>query len=492
MPDAPPSPFPPLADDATLHEQAQTLAEQNPEAAAAARLLAEAGWRLTPDRLAHTLDPDNYIRYPHARLISKMFVKAATTDNFRGIINVPPQYGKSETTSRWGPAWYLDMWPHRNIALTSYGADLAWDNSRVVRDRILEYPDRFRVRLAEDSRAKNKWHTGKGGGLLATGVGGPFTGFGAHLVVIDDPIKDWKEAHSSQIRENVWNWYKSVVLTRLRKGGSILIVMTRWHHEDLCGKVLGENPGQWEVLRLPALADSANDPLGRAEGEALCEELHPKAEVEQAHLDLGTYLFTGMYQGRPSPQGGGIIKKKWWNFYEGLPVPDLTGWVGSWDMAFKKTEDSSFVVCQIWCQVGANRYLIHQERGRMGFVETKALFRRMKARFPQVGTWLVEDKANGSAIIDELSSEIGGIIPVTPDGSKEARVHAVTPQIEAGNCFLPINADWVDDFLEECAAFPKGTNDDQVDAMSQALDRMAPRRINLDDYYKDNTLSDSR
>jgi predicted phage terminase large subunit-like protein len=196
-------------------------------------------------------------------------------------------------------------------------------------------------------------------------------------------------------------------------------------------------------------------------------------EIESLKRSLGSYAAAGQLQQRPSPAAGGILKRHWWKFYREAPS-GFDEVIQSWDCAFKDTASSDYVVGQVWGRTGADKYLLDQVRGRMDFPTTVQAVKRLTAKWPQTGAKLMEDKANGSAVIATLKHEVEGLIAVNPEGGKEARAHAVSPQIEAGNVYLPdcSIAPWVEGFIEECAAFPNGTHDDQVDAMSQALNRL--------------------
>lgn len=240
--------------------------------------------------------------------------------------------------------------------------------------------------------------------------------------------------------------------------------MTVHNCDDLAGRLLRaqeEGGDKWEVVRLPALAEE-NDPLGRAPGEALCPALFTRETLERTKIRVGSYWWNALYQQRPSPDEGGMLKRSWWKFYRQAPAA-FDEIIQSWDMAFKETSTSDYVVGQVWGRKGADKYLLDQVRDRMDFPATIQAVKSLSAKWPQARAKLVEDKANGPAVIATLKREIPGLIPVEPQGSKEARVAAVSPDIEAGNVYLPDPsiAPWVQEFIEECAAFPKGAHDDQ-------------------------------
>jgi len=397
----------------------------------------------------------------------------------RLMVFMPPRHGKSEVCSKKFPSWYLGRNPRKEIILCSYAADLAYDFSQLARDTLREHgPDLWKVKVSSTRSAMTRWGLQRTrGGCVAAGVGGPITGRGAHLGIIDDPFKNDEEASSATYRDKVWKWYQSTFRTRLAPGGAIVLVMTRWHEDDLAGRLIKEMRAggeQWVILNMPALAEE-NDPLGRAVGEPLWPEHgFDKPWAVSLKRTLGTYFWEALYQQHPSTPEGEILKRAWWKYYRVLPY-DIQYVIQSWDMTFKDTDGTDFVVGQVWGLRGADKYLLDQVRARMDFPTTIEAVKALTRKWPQSMAIYIEDKANGPAVISTLRGKIHGIIPVEPMGSKIARVAAVSPQVEAGNVFLPDPniAPWVQDFVEECAKFPKGAHDDQVDSMSQALLKMS-------------------
>ena len=397
----------------------------------------------------------------------------------RLIVTMPPRHGKSERVSKKFPAWHLGRNPDDEIILASYSIDLARDHSRIARSTLENRQDVFGITLDPDRKSAESWGVaGHRGGVVAAGVGGPITGRGAKIAIVDDPVKNAEEANSEVIREKIWEWYQSTLYTRLTPDGRIIIVMTRWHEDDLVGRLLkkereeiaeGTHMGErWTVINFPAIAEE-DDILGRKPGEPLWPEFGFDLDrLNKIKQDVGSYVFNALYQQRPSAQEGNILKREWWRYYEVLPP--VATMIISVDAAFKDEDDSDFVVVQVWGKNGPNCYLIDQARGRMNFPATIQTIRNMCKKYPKAALKLIEDKANGSAIIQTLQHEISGIVAVNPEGGKVSRVNAVSPFIEAGNVYLP-RTSWIHDFVEECAAFPNGAHDDQVDAMSQALMR---------------------
>lgn len=240
----------------------------------------------------------------------------------RLMIFMPPRHGKSETISRKFPSWFLGRNPDKNIIISSYAHQLATSFSREARGYIesRQYKTVFNITTAVDSRAVNDWNIqGHKGGMMAAGVGGATTGYGADLFIIDDPFKNKEEADSETIREKVWDWYRSVALTRLEPGGAMIIVMTRWHQQDLAGKILEEDK-DWEVLNLSAIAEKEEDKLGRSIGEALWPERYDVAALEAIKYRVGTRIWHALFQGNPMDPESQIVKREWIQWYKELPI----------------------------------------------------------------------------------------------------------------------------------------------------------------------------
>jgi predicted phage terminase large subunit-like protein len=263
----------------------------------------------------------NYLTPRHIMHLIDRLEAIERGDLRRLMVFMPPRNGKSETISRKFPAWYLGRNPDNNAIMSSYAFTLVRGFSKDVRDTIEErkYKTVFNVTTADDSRQVKDWDiAGHKGGLLAQGVGGAITGYGAHLFIIDDPFKDQKEADSQLMRNNVWEWYKSVVLTRLEPNAAIILVMTRWHKDDLAGRIL-EQESDWEVINFPAIAES-EDILGRQKGEALWPERYSEKELLETRKKVGSRVWFALFQGQPQDPESQKFKREWFEFYDNLPV----------------------------------------------------------------------------------------------------------------------------------------------------------------------------
>ena len=404
----------------------------------------------------------------------------------RLIICQPPRSGKSEIVSRRFPAYALGKNPDLQIIATSYSSDLVSrfnrDVQRIIDDDI--YREIFPSTTLNGRNVKTDTRAsyirtsdlfevvGHKGSYRSTGVGGGITGQGADILIIDDPIKDRAEANSPTIREKLWDWYTSTAYTRLSPGGGVIVMATRWHTDDLIGRLIQkmqEGSGDdFKVITYPAIAE--HDEPHRKAGEALHPERYDLEQLNAIRQTIGPQDWSALYQQRPVPEGGAVFKIdafKHWNSTNLPPTFDQI--LGSWDMTFKDSKSSDYVVGQVWGRKGVDLYLLDLFRGQWDFTKTLEMFALMTAKYPRTHRWLIEDKANGSAIISVLKKQIHGITPITPTESKLERAYAVTPLIEAGNVYIPESATWLANFEDELLNFPAGAHDDQVDSMTQAL-----------------------
>ena len=394
----------------------------------------------------------------------------------RLMVFAPPRHGKSELVSRRLPAYIFGINPDARIIAGSYAADLARQMGRSVQ-RIMdsqEYQHTFpntklegsNVRTVSDGRwLRNSDEfeiVGRKGFYKCSGVGGGITGRGFDFGIIDDPVKDAAEAWSETVRNAVWEWYTQVFLTRQEGNASILLTMTRWHHDDLAGRILAAEADRWDIVRFPALSDDYA-------GGALWPEKYSREWLENQKQSIGPRSFEALYQQRPAVSGGGVWPVDKLAYWRDLPHCDQI--IQSWDFAAKETMDGSFTVGQVWGLRGATFYLLDQFRARTQFQGMLGGITAMLQKWPQTSAVLVEDKAAGQAVIEVLRARVSGLIPVKPEGGKEVRAQAVDHLFHAGNVCVP-HPDlhpWVREWVAEVEAFPNGAQDDQVDAASQGL-----------------------
>ncbi|WP_373896371.1 phage terminase large subunit [Virgibacillus sp. CBA3643] len=438
--------------------------------------------------------PDYDVSWHHENL-AEALDRLANKEIKRLMVFMPPRHGKSELVSRRFPAYILGKNPNAQIISTSYSADLASSMNRDVQ-RIIESPEYEKlfpntkipgVNVQSQTgstyvrNANNFEVVDYKGTYKSAGVGGGITGRGADYAIIDDPVKNRKDAESPTFRENTFNWFSSTLYTRLEKDACILITLTRWHEDDLAGKLLtqAENDPeaeQWEVIRYPAIYDenikSKDETDPREAGQPLWEGKFDAKALKTIKSTVGSYEWSALYQQVPTPPSGGIIKRDHFNYYNKAPT-DFDEILQSWDFTFKDSKGSDYVVGQVWGRKEADKYLLDQVRGQFSFTQSIKSVKSLSAKWPKARAKLIEDKANGPAVISTLKNKISGLIPIEPVGSKEERAHAVSPQFEAGNVYVPDPsiAPWVHDYIEELVSFPNGLNDDQMDGTTQALIR---------------------
>jgi predicted phage terminase large subunit-like protein len=385
--------------------------------------------------------------------------------------SIPPRHGKSMTITETLPSFYLGHFPNDRIIEGSYNTTFASKFGKKNLQKVKLYgSELFDLQLSPTSKSSSDWDIdGTRGGMISRGILAGVTGEGADLMIIDDPIKNREEADSEVYRDKMWDEWVDSFSTRLHPGAICIFIMTRWHEDDLIGRL--QNPEYGEplpmtMINLPLEAEEG-DMLGRDPGEPLWPERYSYDFIETRKKYPTS--FNALYQGSPTSQEGNMLKREWWRYYDNLPP--MASQLISVDAAFKDEDESDYVAIGVWGKSGPNIYLIDQVRARMNFPATVQTIRNLAEKHPMAQIKLIEDKANGSAIIATLQREMGGIVAVQPEGGKVARVNAVSMYIESGNVYLPRQVPWVHDFVEECASFPNGKNDDQVDQMSQALHR---------------------
>ena len=408
--------------------------------------------------------PEFKIAGHHIQMIEAI-ERCLSKPNGRLFIACPPRHSKSYLVSNLLAAYTMSTRRNYHVVVGSYSSELSLELGR--RTKNIFDSDLYRkvfeeISISHDSSSKTRFHLSNGSSFFSVGVGGSLVGKSASLLVIDDCYSGLDQARSKLYQESLRDWYQGSFYTRRFPGAPIIIVNTTWTENDLPLQLLRKEPGQWEFLRLQAIRD---------DGEALWPEMFPLEELTQIKASIGSSLFSALYQQQPTALEGGIIKRDWIKTYVHPPsVFDRV--ITSWDTSFKKTSDGSFVVGQVWGARAADRYVLFQFRHRADFPDTIRAIQELANKYPKTQAHLIEDKANGSAIIATLQSKIPGIIPVKADVSKESRLSAVAPQFEAGNVYVPdpTTNPWVQEWIDELCTFPNAANDDQVDSASQALE----------------------
>ena len=489
----------------------------------------------------HLVDFSEYVSpwyhgYRHHRLVGLYLEQVADFIRSRGkegigrlMITMPPRHGKTEQCSRQFPAWLLGLMPDTRIILTSYNGDRANANSRGARDLVMDprYGAVFGAKssvdapvdLSSDSRSVTAWDLASPhrGGVVAAGVGGGITGTGAHLMVVDDPLRGREEAESRAQRDRVWEWWTSTAYTRLEDGGAVVLIMTRWHPDDLAGRLLQQMASdpmadQWQVVNLPAIweeADSSKliadskeeddpwpgyfrdmllngvwvqkeDPLGRKPGEALWPEKYSVEDLVRIQTNVGAHDWISLYQQSPIQREGAMFKPEWVNVVDRIPGKVIAR-VRYWDKA--GTEGAGDYSAGVLMAMTNDKhyYIEHVKRDQLTFYGRNQMISRMidadvEREGPTVKTYQeVEPGASGKEAAANTVKEMAGrAINPDPVGnkSKEVRAMALSTACEAGLVHL-LRAEWNQKFMEEMMMFPKGVHDDQVDAAAGAYNKLA-------------------
>jgi predicted phage terminase large subunit-like protein len=394
------------------------------------------------------------------------------------MVTMPPRHGKSEFASKYFPAWLLGCFPRRRVILASYEANFAASWGRKVRDIINEHGEScFGVRVRNDSSAADRWEiAGHGGGMQTAGVGGPITGKGADLLLIDDPVKNAEEANSETYREKSWDWFTSTAYTRLEPSGAIILIQTRWHGDDLGGRILenAEDSGEaWEVVNLPAIAEE-DDPLGRSIGQALWPKRYDATALAKIRATIGAYWFSALYQQQPTPREGAFFKRAWFEIVAASPAVGKR--VRYWDKASTDSGGDWTAGAKIVQGVDGVYYIEDVVRFQMNPGDRDRIIRQT-AVLDGVDVRQAGEQEPGSAGVDQARAFVkllaGFPVHVAPaSGSKEVRADPLASQAEAGNVKL-VRGKWNTDFLDELTRFPLDKHDDQVDASSGAFNYLS-------------------
>ena len=444
---------------------------------------------------APTLVPD-WIMGRHIHLIADRLQKVESGEIKRLMVFLPPRSSKSVICSKLFPAWYVGRHPQHEILTVSHSDQLASDFGRSVRDLVnfdlfnTVFPD---VALRSDVRAAGKWKTNQGGTYYAAGVRSQIAGRGAHVAILDDVMSE-EDSFSETGRRYVKEWYPSGLRTRIMPNGSIVIINTRYHEDDLCGWLLRQESqieleNKWEVIKIPAWVDEPSSKmLNLPVGSSYFPEWKPseilKNDEEEIKASNGSRYWESLYMQNPVPDTGGIIKKKWlkWWDYDEPPACDYI--IQTYDTAFSTKTTADFSVIQTW---GIFEHMETDSTGRENWVSNLILLGNEKGRFdyPTLRTkaqelydyhkpdvCIIEKKASGQSLIQDLRRAGLPVLDYIPDRDKTARVYAATPLMEAGRVWLPKGYEWSDDLYGEAITFPNARHDDQVDAMTMAIHYM--------------------
>jgi len=417
---------------------------------------------------------NGYIIARHHLIVANALEAVERGEIKRLIINLPPRSGKTMELSEFFPAWYWGRNPDKKIIFLTHGQEKADDVGRMVRDQLID-PLHRRIfpacQVSESSKSIHRMNTKQRGEYYSIGMGGQIVGRGAHLLIIDDPIKGRAEADSALKQNRLRAAYQGDIYTRLMSGNAIIVCQTRWTNNDLTGWLLTEHKREnWTVINIPAIAEVDNDILRRSTGDTIWPEMEifTKEYLELVKATVGTREWNAQYQQRPIDIEGGIVKLSWFKYYTVLP--EFERIVQSWDSASKPEEINDPSVCTTWGVTGNAYYLIDVFRKRLEYPALKKAVVKLYDKFHPSAV-LIEDKSSGTSLIQDIRYDTKiPVIAIDPKNvKKEIRMSVESDKIEAGRVFLPEKAPWRVDYETELTQFPLYANDDMVDSTSQFL-----------------------
>lgn len=452
---------------------------------AARKYLAESSLYEFVKQAWNTVVPEPYQDAPHIKAICEALQKCYRREIQNLVINVPPGHAKSLLTCVFFPAWVWIHNPRERFLCGSHSLKLAGDHSLLCRTVIESnwYQSNWGslYQLRDDQNTKTLYQNTLGGGRGITSPSTKSTGISADILVVDDAHEIQDTSESSL--EAVSDWFNTRLRNRIRnpKTGVKIIIGQRVHENDISSIAINQG---FSVLCFPAEYEpnhpSTNAPYALSsdwrteEGELLWPSRFSKEYLDEEKHSLGSVLYAAIYQQRPAPPGGAMVKVDWLRYFN-EPPEQFDTLLQSWDVAATANKTSDYTVGQLWGRKGAHCYLLDQVRGKWEFPELLRQFKAFCSKHPAAATKLVESTSNGKPLIQSLQNEIQGIVAVTVAGKgndKVSRLEAVTPLFEAGNVYLP-RLSWVDEYVAELTSFPKARHDDQVDATSQALSRLS-------------------
>lgn len=417
--------------------------------------------------LAYALAVDQTYRIgAHHRLLADRLEALERGDIKRLMVFMPPRHGKSRLTSEIFPAWYLGRNPHHQVLFSTYGQELADGFGRKVRNLVADplhtsaFPE---CRLADDSSSIKRFNTSKDGVYYAVGAGGAITGRGADILLIDDPLKGREEADSRLMRDKLWDWYASVAYTRLMPGGRVCVVQTRWHEDDLSGRLIDREGHDWEVISLPAIAE-VGDILQRKAGEALWPDQYGEAALQDIRRTIGEREFAALYQQRPTPLEGALFKREWIQRAGAFPHGAAVTLGVDLALSSKHTADYTAIVAMARDEFG-KLYVIDAIRERVDFPGALRLIRLMADKHkPRLIA--IEQVAYQAVVVQQLLRDTTlPVRGVTPDRDKVTRAQPLALRYEQG---LIWHVGALTTFEDEMTAFPNAEHDDMVDAAAYA------------------------
>lgn len=443
-------------------------------------------WRRSPGRMAEYLEAGKWKFAEHLRIIDDAIVDTIN-NNGRLIIECPVRHGKSIIVSKWTPLYFLERFPDKNVILASYEATFASTWGRSVRNTMTEHKKQLSVKPSRDLTSASGWETSRGGGMVTAGAGSPITGRGAHLFLLDDPIKNYEEASSAIYRQKIWDWWLSTAYTRLEPESAAIITMARWHPDDPVGRIENaeledEVDQSWKIIRMPALCDDPEtDLLGRKEGEALWPERYDEKKLRSVKRAQPSKIWNSLYQQKPRNEEGQIFKREWIEQVKDYPHDAKV--CRAWDLAATevgKAGDPDYTAGVKLAEKGGIYYVLDVVHIRATPLNVERKVASVAAQDGKEVRIYKEEEggASGKGQSDHYARNVlNGFAfrPVRTGGkSKETRADPVSAAAEAGNLKI-LEGSWNNTFLDELEEFPEGNHDDQVDALSLAFSQMSTK-----------------
>ena len=451
----------------------------------------------TPADFATRLSGGVWEPYPHLVVTSDAIVTMVEDDDCDILlVEEPVRHGKTLLCSRWAPAWFVCKYRQRAL-LASYEADFAATHGRFARELVAEHGAQFGAHIDNSSRSSSRWElVGGDGGMGTAGVGGPITGKGGHLLIVDDPVKNAEEAQSAVMREKQWEWWQSTFLTRREPGAKILVIMSRWHEDDLTGRILKHTDGlRVKRIRLPAIAEEDGDVLGRKPGQALCPQRYDKKALGAIREAVGSSVWASLYQQRPIPLGGGLFRRAFFQHrYETIVKEDGTKFYmlgdkvveaesmwkfSTMDVAFTRNKRSDYTALATFGVAPTDPpslVMLQMRRVRTEEAQHSPLITEVWNT--QNPSWVGIEKGNATLSLFSEAQRSGVVVRwLQPDKNKFARAETAAALMEAGRVWLPMEAEWLSDFIDEVLTFPAGKYDDQVDVLAYAAIELANRTV---------------
>ena len=413
----------------------------------------------------------------------------------RLLVSWPPRHGKSQLVGHWTPVWFLSQWPDKEVILASYAADFAATFGRLVRDTLLLNTGALHVAPRDDVSAVSRWMLPQGGGMTTAGVGGPILGRGADLLIIDDPFENAESAMSETIRNKVYDWWLSTARTRLEPGASVVIIASRWHEDDLIGRLLRDKAEPWVYVNFPAIAERDEPETGRKEGEALWPERFDLNALAQIRKATTSYWWSAEYMGRPSAESGARYKREWLRYFtesgDGSQKRYFLGVGGQQktvlaascrifavcDLAVTEKQTADYTVVMVFALTPDSDLLVLDIiRDRMEGPAHIPLLEQVCHNY-KPSTIGIEKVAYQSALIQEAIRRGLPVVELKPDRDKLLRSDAAEVKMQQGKVWFKAGASWLDILTAELLSFPVGKHDDQVDCLAYACGEMAMGRM---------------